>query len=133
MSRKTIYLLGAIPILVLAAIWIQPAVGDLVAQPDPGGPASSVAPPPEPAPEPGRTELPPGPSADEDAYVPATAAEQRELLRRLREVVGCARERGARVPDPVAVDVGALIPWSDGEPDHATSKTLEGCFEPRGN
>jgi hypothetical protein len=133
MSRKTLYLLGAISILALAAVWIQPAVADLIGDPEPGSPTAPVASPPEPTPEPGETEIPRRASADEDAHIPASAQEQQDLLRHLREVVACAREKGAEVPDPIAVDVGALIPWPDGDPDDATSKTLESCFDPGAN
>jgi hypothetical protein len=125
-SRKTTYLITILSILVASAAWIQPAPGDLIPPPATGDPAA----PAEPIPAPGETVFPPPASAAEDAYVPASPAEQQQLLRRLREVVACARGRGAHVPDPIAVDVGAQIPWRDGEPDEATSRTVEGCFDP---
>jgi hypothetical protein len=130
MSRKSIYIAGAASFVALGAVWIQPVAADLTGEPRPGNPPPPVMSPPEPAPAPGETEIPPSASPDEDAYVPASESEQQELLRNLRHVVACARERGANVPDPIAVDVGALIPWRDGEPDEATSKTLESCFDP---
>ena len=130
MSKNHVLALSAIALLGTGAIFIPPALGGAADSPDPESVANPLPPPIDPPPAAGETQIPATVSPDEDAYVRASPAEQEELLARLRETVDCARAEGVRVPDPVAVDVGALIPWRDGEPDRATSQALENCFEP---
>jgi hypothetical protein len=69
---------------------------------------------------------------DEDRPIVATETERRALLDRLEVVVGCARRAGYRVPDPVAVDAGALLPWAEGEPDAPTARAIEACMSDAG-
>jgi hypothetical protein len=110
---STLFAVVAVALCIGTAAWALP---------------ENEAPPPGPLPAPGETAIPPAATADEDRHIPASAAEQREALDQLRKVVACARERGFEVPDPIAVDTGAVFPWADGAPDTATSRGVEACM-----
>ena len=113
MRISTLFVVVAAALCIGTAAWALP---------------ESEAPPPDPLPAPGETAIPPPAAADEDRHIPATAAEQREALEQLRKAAACARERGFEVPDPVAVDTGAVFPWADGAPDAATGRGIEACM-----
>jgi sugar phosphate isomerase/epimerase len=64
---------------------------------------------------------------ESDRFIPATEAEQRELVESLQPVVECARRLGAEVPDPVAVPTGAIIPWPGDRPDPKAERAMRRC------